>query len=244
MIREAIDKIIELAPPILREAFGLDYYHNRRSGEYLPIRPPQPDPIETHTLSSIVDYLKEQVDYSTERERVNGTIIHVIYPDAVRLVSPLNVVENRHTYVSATCENDRFQYGRYIDVEQFIIDLQACFVPNGTTESILQIVGTLKDENIRTLNDDGITQRVTASTGVASVGNVNVPNPVNLMPYRTFPEIEQPESRFVLRLKSQGGQVFAGLWPADGDGWKLDAILAIKEWFECRDLPEEVSILA
>ena len=32
--------------------------------------------------------------------------------------------------------------------------------------------------------------------------NKTVPNPVGLAPYRTFTEIGQPESKFVLRLKN------------------------------------------
>jgi len=43
---------------------------------------------------------------------------------------------------------------------------------------------------------------------------------VKLKPYRTFNEVEQPESEFLLRL-SDGAQV--ALYEADGGAWKLTA---------------------
>jgi hypothetical protein len=35
---------------------------------------------------------------------------------------------------------------------------------------------------------------------------VDLPNPVRLRPYRTFPEVEQPASLYVMRAKSGQGQ--------------------------------------
>lgn len=43
---------------------------------------------------------------------------------------------------------------------------------------------------------------------------------VKLKPYRTFSEVEQPESEFLVRL-SDGGRV--ALYEADGGAWKLQA---------------------
>ena len=74
-----------------------------------------------------------------------------------------------------------------------------------------------------------MSQRVTAKTGVATVGNANVPNPVALKPFRTFVEVGQPESEFILRLK-EGAQV--GLFQADGGAWELNAMANIAEYLE------------
>ena len=66
-------------------------------------------------------------------------------------------------------------------------------------------------------------------TGVASRGNAKVPNPVQLSPYRTFVEVEQPESKFVFRMR-EGAR--CGLFEADGGAWKLEAMNNIKEYLK------------
>ncbi|MEB9776454.1 hypothetical protein P4K25_31445, partial [Bacillus cereus] len=62
-----------------------------------------------------------------------------------------------------------------------------------------------------------------------SRGNAKVPNPVQLSPYRTFVEVEQPESKFVFRMR-EGAR--CGLFEADGGAWKLEAMNNIKEYLK------------
>ena len=59
-----------------------------------------------------------------------------------------------------------------------------------------------------------------------------VPNPVSLRPYRTFSEVEQPESNYVFRIKdSDKGPAFK-LVEADGGLWKNATMRKIKEYLE------------
>ena len=48
--------------------------------------------------------------------------------------------------------------------------------------------------------DDGVGQTVTAKSGVTRTTKVDVKNPWMLAPFRTFPEVAQPESPFILRM--------------------------------------------
>ena len=98
-------------------------------------------------------------------------------------------------------------------------------------------MSSIKDETVRISGDDGFTQTVTARAGVALVEEVKVPNPVTLRPYRTFMEVEQPPSSFVLRLRSGDKSPNVSLHEADGGQWKLEAIRAIKA-FLAEQLPE------
>jgi hypothetical protein len=52
---------------------------------------------------------------------------------------------------------------------------------------------------------------------------------VKLAPYRTFREIAQPASLFVLRLQTSrhGDKPECALFEADGGQWKLEAIQAL-----------------
>jgi hypothetical protein len=93
-------------------------------------------------------------------------------------------------------------------------------------------VGNIKEENVRQTGDDGVTQTVTAKSGIARVEDVSVPNPVHLAPFRTFREVSQPLSPFVLRMKQgrEGGLPTVALFEADGGKWKLDAIQFIRDY--------------
>ena len=52
---------------------------------------------------------------------------------------------------------------------------------------------------------------------------------VNMQPFRTFLEVEQPESVFLLRLDGNGN---VGLFEADGGVWKLEDTRNISAYFE------------
>lgn len=93
----------------------------------------------------------------------------------------------------------------------------------------LYVTGIVQNAEVKTA-DDGISQRVTTRTGVARIGEIDLPNPVTLKPYRTFPEADQPESDFVFRVRQIEGKVGIALFEADGGRWKLQAALNIKEW--------------
>jgi hypothetical protein len=75
--------------------------------------------------------------------------------------------------------------------------------------------------------DDGVSQAIQAKVGVATVATVQVPNPVVLAPFRTFVEVDQPESELIFRM--QNGPRCA-LFEADGGAWKLTAMRNIKDY--------------
>lgn len=86
---------------------------------------------------------------------------------------------------------------------------------------------------IASYGDDGITQKATVKTGLASRGDAVIPSPVTLKPYRTFTEVDQPESRFVFRMKEDKYEgVQCALFEADGGAWKLQAMENIKGYLE------------
>lgn len=101
------------------------------------------------------------------------------------------------------------------------------FVPSDNLDKVLALVGNLKKEQGMHLADDGVSQRVTVQTGVATVGEVTVKNPVTLTPYRTFREVRQPSSPFVLRVNADGE---AALFTGDDAAWKLEAVRNVTEY--------------
>ena len=117
---------------------------------------------------------------------------------------------------------------------------------NEDRELLLKFAGNIKAGSVTEYGDDGVTQKAIVKTGVANMSEAIVPNPVQLRPFRTFPEVEQPESGFIFRVKNvDNDQVACALFEADGGAWKLKAIDNIKRYLdnELREI-EGISILA
>ena len=200
------------------------------------------DPVATtlkvSTLTGLVDYIKANVD-----ELKGELLIQVRAHDDVRLFSKLNKDKDRELYIQAEAIlPNNIRYNSFIDTENFNIMLQSSFVDNGDKAVLLKYTGLVQDEAVKSTGDDGVSQQVTVKTGVASVGQAIVPNPVSLAPYRTFPEVEQPISKFIFRMQS-GPR--AALFEADGGAWRNTAILNIKNYLE-KELEEirNVSVIA
>ena len=130
-----------------------------------------------------------------------------------------------------------------MDQEYFIINLQAKFLPNDDRELLLKFAGTVKNESIAEYGDNGIMQKATIKTGISTVGEAIVPNPVKLCPFRTFAEVGQPESSFVFRMR-QGDGVECAIFDADGGAWKNEAMDNIKKYLQeaLKDFPRYMII--
>ena len=177
------------------------------------------------TLTGLVDYIKTNVD-----QLKGKLLIQVKSPNEVALYSPLNADREREKYVSAEAIlPNNVTYERFLETERFNIMLQSAFVDNEDKAKLLKYTALITDDTVKNFGDDGISQKVTVKTGVASVSDAVVPNPVTLAPFRTFPEVEQPESKFIFRMKEGPS---AALFEADGGAWINKAILNIKAYLE------------
>lgn len=192
--------------------------------------------IQMNTLTSLVDYLKAGIDSMSDK-----MLVQVASPTEVKLISMLDTDRKRECLVEVEAMIPAFEYGRYMSNESFIIALQSKFIDNADRALLLQFAGTVKDESIAQYGDDGVTQKATIKTGITSVGDAVVPNPVKLRPFRTFVEVVQPESAFVFRMKQADGRgVECAIFEADGGAWKNTAMKSIKEHlqYELAELPQ------
>ena len=204
---------------------------------HLPIhlvRTPSVDPVVLHTLDSLVTFIQNHVDGSYLGDCLS---IHIESPTKVNLIGPVREDKSREIYAVVKAElPDQIRYGQFYDTEDFNISVQSRFVDNPDKKLLLKFTGLIKEENVKQTGDDGISQAVMIRTGVVSVDQAIVPNPVSLAPWRTFQEVKQPESMFVFRMKDGPS---AALFEADGGAWRLEAIKNIKEYLEAV-LPETI----
>lgn len=178
------------------------------------------------TLTGLVDYCKAFIAPGLDH------VIQVKSYHEVLLLSKIQgEARQRENFVTANCGAPKFQFDRFMPHSEFMIAIQAQFVDYGDWVRVMKTVGTIRDEATKTSMDDGVTQKVTASAGIALAAEVSLPNPVMLKPYRTFTEVEQPPSQFVLRVQSgKNGLPDVALFEADGGRWKHEAISNVREY--------------
>lgn len=226
MIEEAIRKVMELTPgKYVLDAFGRQIWN--KNGATLP--DPSWPTLGFVSLTALEEYIKE----AHPQEILDKDFIHIASPELVVFQGPVTG-EKRivNTYAQAKCDYRPFVFGCWIPTEEFIIGLQTMFVQDETTAKLLKVVGNLSsDTQIKTL-DNGVSQEVTARAGITMVDNVELPNPVELRPYRTFLEVVQPKSEYVLRMQKNSYGISCALFDVGGNLWKTEAVKAIKEWLE------------
>ncbi|MGG1613494.1 hypothetical protein [Paenibacillus phoenicis] len=227
MIKEAIEKILSLSG-IHTTNIGDQVYTN---GELRRVSEPTASTLIVRNLTGVVDYLRNDFDKKLP------VMIHIESPTRVSAITGFNRDVQRNVLIQAEALPPSINFGGYYDIESFNVLLQSCFVENGVRSQLLSIVGNVKDEKVVNYGDNGTSQQVTAKVGVATVENVPLPNPVRLKPFRTFVEIEQPESEFVFRMKDGPS---AAIFEADGGEWKLRAIQEIKIYLD-EALDEQIS---
>lgn len=229
MTKEFIKTIQESAAPNVVEHLGRRYVDKQMA--QLPCGPVVKQALSTGTLSSVVDYITRYTDNRYLQE--GRHIVHVSGPKEVSIYKELDLDKRRDCLVKAEAYVSEFPYGRFLDVESFIINLQSGFVQDESTAALLAFIASVKTDTGVEQCDDGISQKVMARSGVALVNSVKVPNPITLRPYRTFSEVEQPASPFVFRVKSdERSGVSMALFEADGSAWKHEAITSIREYFK------------
>lgn len=199
-------------------------------------------PFKVGTLSGLANYAKCAVDGLDPAK----LIVHVESPVRVWLAGPVESEKDRFRRAAravANCPGTEFPFGRFVEVESFIIGLHTSFVKTEERDALLATVAGIRQTSEAELRDDGLSQEVMAKKGVGMLQRSLLPNPLFLQPWRTFREIEQPESAFVLRARAstEGAAPTLALFAADGHEWELDAVKKITDWFTA-NLPEIVVI--
>ena len=235
-LKEAMEYTVGLSRPDIFEVNGSRFTDKEiyRVDEALRARA-----LEMTTLSGLVDYIKAGIDTMPA-----GMLVHIVSPEEVHLVSRLDGDRKRETLVVAKADIPHFQYEKFLRSEEFLINIRSKFIQNEDAEKLLRFAGTTEAGTVSGYSDDGISQSATVKQGIASKETVLVPNPVKLRPFRTFTEVEQPESEFIFRMRNFDDEPGCALFEADGGAWKRTAMQNIKKHleFELGDFPQFVVI--
>ncbi len=227
MIKEAIEFLLELKKPETIFSGNREY----STIDIEPIKEPICEELHVYNLKSLVGYLKDDPD----AHKAETKIINIIEPTKVVVESAtFGDFKQRERFIVADYSEliPNFLLSQYLSIEEFIIMLKTRFIMTEDLEKIIKLVGNIQDENITNYNDDGITQKVVTKTGIARVEETALPPKIKLKPFRTFAEVEQPESEFLLRGKKNCDGIKFALFEADGGFWKQEAINNIADYLK------------
>lgn len=221
MLAKMIDKIVSLKENKVHEING--QFYSEQSLTRIPPHVDRPSSIRVSGLDSVCKLIR------TELWKVGVPImVQASSYDTVEVMTAYLDDFSRNNLYVAKADVPGFREG-WREHEKALIELRSLFIPGAGTEYLLDLLSRISDESNVTSTDNGVTQTVEARQGIALKSMVEVRPRVELQPFRTFLEVAQPESEFLLRVDKDKG---VGLFEADGGVWKLEAKRNIAEYFE------------
>jgi hypothetical protein len=236
---ETIEKILELAKPPIVEVDGRTY-------STIPLRlVEEPDePLRNVPAKKDVSSLDALVAL-IQREAIK------LYPEsclflnckAFDKVSVYTDVftdrwERQELYTANATDVPGWR-DAWFNYESAVIALRSRFVPGDGTAYLLDLLAKMSNQSSVETNDNGMTQQTTVKRGIMLVGKETIQPIVPLRPYRTFQEVVQPESEFLIRIREGRDENEIGILESDGGMWKLDARNTVKEYLQDR-LSDEI----
>jgi hypothetical protein len=201
--------------------------------ELIAVEPPcepAPEILTVSSLLALADYLLNNPDGLPLPE----CVLHIESPTSVALRSKLlGYHKQRFHYVRAVAAwtDPAFRFGIYQPHADFVTGLMSLFTDAGDRGMLMQMIRRIQMTSSVQVGDDGVTQSVEAKKGVSLVEDMALPPQVQLAPYRSFPEIEQPTSAYLLRARFTEGRGFeVALFDADGGWWRIEAVRRIRNW--------------
>lgn len=233
MLKEALEYLMGLRETRVSEING-ETYANEQLYHIEPVIY-RPDTLAVTSLDALVGLVKHELD------QLGAWDAPLFLRADVRCVDTYTTpdeVERRSSPYRAVCDAPDYS-GGWMDHETAIIRLRSLFVQDAgdDLDYLLDLLGSISRESAVSSSDNGVSQTVEARQGVALKTTVRVRSRVRLTPYRTFLEVRQPTSEFLLRLDKEGR---VGILSADGDMWKTEARRSVAEYLR-GELAEEIS---
>ena len=239
MLRDAIEKIAELAGVKTFCVDGKTYADSK----VFEVRPAldKPEKKELTSLDALVKLVK------TEAVSILG--IHPLFItvnkfDEVNCFTAINRDERNERaelYTAKAADVVGWNPETKLGFEQAQIAIQTRFQKTADRDYILRLCSQITCGSKVTYNDNGMATSVVTQKGVALQASETIKPLVSLKPFRTFQEVDQPESLFLIRVDERG----ISFIEADGGMWKLAARQTVRNFVEesLKDLVDEGKVI-
>jgi hypothetical protein len=208
---------------------------------------PKVETTTVHTLRGFCGFINNNIDHRIDK---NGSLIVVDSHEQVRIISEVFGEDlTRETQAQATLDEalETFPFGKFLSQEEFAIRFRSLFVPKDEDDFnyVLSYASKLTGGVSIDGDDDGITQQVSVKRGVSGAlkDRIGLKPIVKLSPYRTFREVPQPESEFLLRVRlDNNDSPTVAIFEADGGAWINQAMENIVQYIQ--SLVEDIPVIA
>lgn len=236
MLKAAIEKIQELCAPTKFEVDGHHYLADKENG-YNEVLPDLfcADEITLSSLDALVKFVKTEAIE-------NHKSVYITIPDHKTVqcfTHPSKELRMTREYLYRAVATDVPGWGEKVSLpfEEALIALRTRFQPATDTEYALRLLSNITTGGKVTYNDNGVATSVVTKKGIDLQSNEAIKPIIKLRPYRTFQEVSQPESQFLIRINERNITFIE----ADGGMWKLEARNTVKKYLEEALKPESDS---
>lgn len=227
MLKEFIKHIQATTQPLLTTLDGHTFIVTA-DGKAEELRPiiDHPDTLPLHSLDALVKLVRSE---AAQAEKP----LYITVPDHLTVRCFGQPMEKARFYRQAYYEASAtdvpgWEAKTQMGFEEAQIALRTRFQETDDTLYAMKLLSDISCGAKVVYNDNGIATTVTTQKGVALQTNEQIRPLIKLRPYRTFQEVEQPESIFLIRLNDRG----ISFTEADGGMWKLKARETIKAFLE------------
>jgi len=227
-LKEAIEKIQSMALPTIITCNEKQVIVNH-DGSYNEIQTDLEEvtTMDLNSLDAVVQFVK------TEAMNMTNSILYLTVPDHKKVccfTSPNPDKRNKRTFFYTAYATDvpGWDATMKMGFEEAQIALRTRFQETPDALYAQKLLSDICTGSQVTFNDNGIATTVTTTKGVALQAKEAIRPIVRLRPYRTFQEIDQPASEFLIRLSDR----YISFIEADGGMWKLTARKSIKAYLE------------
>jgi hypothetical protein len=229
MIKEAIDRILELQrPPTFEDCEGVHRFTDNGAA----LSPTEIPPTEGSTLDGAIAAAEGYrcIQCSMDKVIVFG-------------FERYNDRTFRHNiHIAKPILPDNFRFRSPMDIESFIIHTADFFIRDDNYKQMIAAISCITDVQEQVIDDDGISQTVTYKSRVGRKGEGKIEPFVTLRAYRTFREVEQPEATYLLRIGKGRDDPTVTLHEASGYDWKIKCTDAVYKYIRER-VGEDVAVI-
>ncbi len=228
MLKEAIEKILEINKPVLEVVEGRTFAIGSEGVEEIRPTLDKPDSLALTSLDALVKLIRTEVLLGMTSAPLYMTIPNhltvrcFMHPsEALRYARP-------EPYMVTATDVPGWEARTELPFEEALIALRTRFQPTNDTEYALKLLSDITTGAKITFNDNGVATTVVTKKGIDLQSNQPIRPIISLKPYRTFQEVEQPASEYLIRISDRG----ISFIEADGGMWKLKARQTVKEYFD------------
>ena len=241
ILRDAIQEIVLMTDPVVHtDEYDNDYMLSKDGTDFVLIRPPIdiPDTLPVNSLDALVAVLKSEISNDNESPLY---VFASAYNHVVCYTPPAERNIRVKLYEAVATDIPGWEHKDPLSFESAMIAMRTRFQHTPDVEYLLKLLSEISNGAQVTYNDNGIATTVVTQKGVALQFGSAIKPIVDLKPYRTFQEIEQPTGKFHIRVSERG----IAFIEADGGMWKLTARQTIRDYLisELKDLIEAGKVI-